>query len=380
LVYRLGLDYESAGAREKAAQADAYVAKTHPDFKDVSARLASALARRIGRYEIVRELGRGGMGVVFLARDSKLGRQVAVKTLPVGSGAEPAAAREARARFLREAESAGALDHPGILKVFDAGETEEGCFIAMEYLDGEDLAAFATKGKLLPPRAVLECVAQAAEALHYAHTRGIVHLDVKPANIVRLKDGSVRVADFGIARALGSPKAGGPAMGTLAYMSPERIEGRAVDARADVFSLGAVLYELLCGQRPFTGSGDAAELLARILRSPEPELKTLRPDVPPCAAEIAHKALRKAPGERFQTAEQMAAALRTCLGEPVRRAAPTPEEIASALVLPGAPAQAAPTVELESDALLEATLEEAASELGGPDAPETTVKTGKGAG
>ncbi|MCX5788991.1 MAG: serine/threonine-protein kinase [Elusimicrobia bacterium] len=211
-----------------------------------AAPVAVAGKRTLGRYVIEKELGRGGMGVVYLGRDPRVNRFVAIKTIELEGGEDAAAVKEGRERFFREAESAGTLNHPNIVRIYDAGEEKGVAYIAMELLEGEDLLRFARKGALLPPPVAMEYVALVADALDYAHQQGIVHRDIKPANIMRLRDGTVRVADFGIAHVTTASKTGsGKVIGTPSYMSPEQVAGRKVDGRSDLFSLGIALFELL---------------------------------------------------------------------------------------------------------------------------------------
>ena len=209
---------------------------------------------QLGRYRIVKELGRGAMGRVFLAHDPEIDRSVAVKTIQIFSALPEHERAEARERFLREARSAGKLMHPGIVTLFDVGETEGLLYLAMEYVEGTTLDHFCVAENLLPVRSVVELVAGAADALDYAHHAGIVHRDIKPANLMRSGEQSVKIMDFGLALpAAGSLTQESVLRGTPSYMSPEQIRGATLDGRSDLFSLGVVLYELLTGERPFAG-------------------------------------------------------------------------------------------------------------------------------
>ncbi|MEK7743736.1 MAG: serine/threonine-protein kinase, partial [Elusimicrobiota bacterium] len=222
--------------------------------------------------------------------------------------------KQIKDRFFREAESAGTLNHPGIVKIYDAGEEQDICFIAMELLDGHDLTKFGTKEGMLDPLTAMDYVARVAEALDFAHGQGIVHRDIKPANIMLLKDGTIRVADFGIARITASSKtATGTVMGTPSYMSPEQIAGRKVDGRSDLFSLGVALFELLTGEKPFKGGEGIGTLLFQIANDPEPEPLAVNPKMPRCASAVVHKALKKQPDERYQKGSEMAADLKACI-------------------------------------------------------------------
>src|SRR5258708_40021295 len=197
-------------------------------------------ATTLGRYEIVKELGKSAMGVVFLGKDPKINRMVAIKTLKFEDDIDQEDQKALKERFFREAESAGRLSHPNIVTIFDTGEDQDMCYIAMELLDGRDLKDWTPRDKLLPMRDVLELVAKVADALDYAHEQGIVHRDIKPANIMLLKNGIIKVTDFGIARITTSSRtATGTVMGTSSYMSPEQLAGKKVDGRSDLFSLGA---------------------------------------------------------------------------------------------------------------------------------------------
>src|SRR6201997_2323302 len=217
--------------------------------------MPETVIQRIGRYEILQEIGRGAMGVVFKGRDPLIGRAVAVKTITAGVAENPALLE----RFYREARAAGGLQHPNIVTIYELAESRGAPFIAMEYLEGESLEKIIARRPALPLATRLGYVLQTCRALDYAHRRGVIHRDVKPANIVVTRDGVVKVVDFGIAR-LGnaSQTQTGVLLGTLAYMSPEQIRGEHFDARSDIWALGVVLYELITYQRPFSGENHAA--------------------------------------------------------------------------------------------------------------------------
>ena len=263
------------------------------------------------RYTIDRELGRGGMAVVYLARDRKHDRPVAIKVLR-----PEIVAGQAAERFLREIQILARLQHPHILPLLDSGSTDETPprpFYVMPYVDGETLRQRLTREGPLPVAEALRLVRETGEALHYAHGEGLIHRDVKPENVL-LSQGHALVADFGIARAAGVAAAGrltqtGLSMGTPAYMSPEQAGGeREVDARADQYSLACVLYELLGGQPPFTGP-DAFAVLSRQVLDPVPPLTTLRPGVPGSMRLAIERALSKVPADRFATVLEFLAAL-----------------------------------------------------------------------
>src|SRR5437667_7850930 len=211
----------------------------------------------LGRYEIVAELGHGAMGVVYKARDPKIDRFVAIKTTSM-AGATPEEQREFRSRFFVEAQAAGRLLHPGIVTVFDVGEEPESNnpYIVMEYIEGQTLRELlSARSEKLPLDAALQITEEVAEALDYAHAQGVVHRDIKPENILVTKEGAAKVSDFGIAQLdVSRMTLAGRAIGTPAYMSPEQLEGKPVDGRSDLFSLGALLYTLLTGFSPFQGS------------------------------------------------------------------------------------------------------------------------------
>jgi serine/threonine protein kinase len=257
---------------------------------------------QIGRYEVESELGRGAMGVVYLARDPRLERRVAVKTHALPRGLGEAQQREYRARFLREAHAAARLSHAGIVTIYDADEDpDDGTpFIAMEYVAGRSLREeFDRVGRIEVERATAMAGA-VAEALHAAHDEGIVHRDVKPANLlIRDADGAIKVADFGVARVTTSELTqSGTSLGTPAYMSPEQIEGRTVDGRSDLFSLAVILYEALCGERPFDGDSIPAVIYSVARETPIPISKRA-PGVPRGLDEFFDRALAKDAKNRF---------------------------------------------------------------------------------
>ena len=268
----------------------------------------------LGRYEVIKELGKGAMGTVFLGRDPKINRQVAIKTLrfddPDLTDEDKVSLRD---RFFREAESAGRLNHPHIVNIYDAGEDQDIHYIAMELLDGADLKPWCAKGATHPMEQVVSLIADVADALDYAHQNNIVHRDIKPANLMILKNGVVKVTDFGIARITDQSKtATGTVLGTPSYMSPEQLAGKKVDGRSDIFSLGVCLYELLTGEKPFTGDS-VATLVTSIVNSPHRPLQQVDPRIQADLAQVVDRALQKDPAERYQHAREMAADLRKCL-------------------------------------------------------------------
>ena len=277
---------------------------------------------QIGRYEVESELGRGAMGVVYLARDPRLERKVAVKTHALPRGLGEKEQREYRARFLREAHAAARLSHAGIVTVYDADEDpEDGTpFIAMEYVAGRSLREeFDRTGPLDVERATAMAGA-VAEALQAAHDEGIVHRDIKPANLlIRDADGAIKIADFGVARVTTSELTqAGTSLGTPAYMSPEQIEGRAVDGRSDLFSLAVILYEALCGKRPFDGDSITAVIYSVTRETPIPISKRV-PGVPRGLDEFFDRALAKNAEGRFPDGKSFKKALESAC----RRDAPS---------------------------------------------------------
>jgi serine/threonine-protein kinase len=272
---------------------------------DVRAHLEAGLA---GRYRLEREIGRGGMATVFLAEDLKHGRSVALKVLhpelAVALGAE---------RFQREIRLAARLQHPHILTVLDSGEAGGHLWFTMPFVEGESLRSRLSRDRQLPLEDVLRIGTEAARALDYAHTHGVVHRDIKPENILLTADGTTLVADFGIARALGGDDPQltetGMSVGTPAYMSPEQAAGeRSVDGRSDVYSLGCVLYEAVAGEPPFTGPTAQVVLMRRFTEMPRP-LREVRDTVPSVVEQAVFRALARAPADRFATAGQLAQAL-----------------------------------------------------------------------
>jgi len=265
-----------------------------------------------GRYRLVELLGQGGMARIYRATDSQLGRDVAVKVLHREFGRDP----DFVARFRQEAQAAAALSHPGIVGVYDFGTDDEGPYLVMELVDGEDLASVLRRNGPLPPRQAARLVAEVGRALNAAHDRGIVHRDVKPGNIMLTATGRVKVTDFGIARAWAD--AGltlpGTTLGSVHYFSPEQALGEPATAASDVYSLGIVLYELLAGRRPWEGDSAAAVAMARI-SAPPPRVSDVRPSVPPALEAIDRKALARDAAARFPSAGAMADALEAFLEE-----------------------------------------------------------------
>jgi serine/threonine protein kinase len=265
--------------------------------------------KRIGRYELEKTLGRGAMGVVYLARDPIIDRRVALKTLRVDLDAEHG--EEFRERFVREARAAGRLNHPGIVTVHDVGEDPESglMYIAMEHVEGRDLKQILSTGHVFRPSEAARIAADVAVALDYAHSLGVVHRDVKPANIILTADGTAKITDFGIARLETSNlTVDGQFIGTPNFMSPEQITGKGIDGRSDLFSLGVVLFTLLTGQRPF-GGDTMHEVTLRIVQEPSPIPSTVSTEIPAAFNPIILKCLEKNPEKRFQTGGELAKVL-----------------------------------------------------------------------
>lgn len=265
----------------------------------------------LGRYKIEKEIGKGAMGVVYLGRDPKIGRAVAIKTLALSQEFEGDALIDARARFFREAETAGRLQHPCIVTIFDAGEEHDLAYIAMEFLKGVDLASACRADQLLPVVTVLSIAARVAEALDYAHAHNVVHRDIKPANIMfDSATDAVKVTDFGIARITDSSKTRtGLVLGTPSFMSPEQLAGKKVDGRTDLYSLGVTLFQLLTGSLPLRGES-MTELMHKIANVEPPDVRQLRPELSAAVSRVVAQALQKRPEARYQTGRKLAADLR----------------------------------------------------------------------
>jgi serine/threonine protein kinase/regulator of sirC expression with transglutaminase-like and TPR domain len=255
------------------------------------------IGRLISHYKILDKLGEGGMGVVYKAKDTRLNRTVALKLLPT----ELTADAEIKKRFIHEARAASALNHPSITIIYDIGESEEGTFIAMECIEGVNLAERIRSG-ILAVEEALDITIQVAEALHEAHEKGIVHRDVKCENIILSGTGRVKIIDFGVAKLLGGTEQTevGLRIGTMAYMSPEQIWGKEIDHRTDIWSLGVVLYEMLTGERPFQGDYEESLIYSILNTDPKP-VSAMRPDVPETVEYILQKALAKESHDRYRT-------------------------------------------------------------------------------
>lgn len=268
---------------------------------------------RLGRYQLERVVGRGAMATVYLGRDPTINRLVAIKTLPLAEEFAEGDLAAARSHFLREAESAGRLNHPNIIAIYDAGEDEHMAWLAMEYFEGKPLSHYAQLGRLLPPATVVGLMARAADALHYAHAQNVVHRDIKPANLLYddVAD-TLKLVDFGIARLTDSSRTRtGIILGTPSYMSPEQLGASRVTGQSDLYSLGVTMYHLLAGAPPFQAD-TVAKLMERIAQQPHRPLRDIRDDIPSCVDEILDRALAKNPADRFPDGRAMARALRAC--------------------------------------------------------------------
>ena len=266
--------------------------------------MAGALTRA-GRYQIVSELGRGSMGIVYQGFDPLIGRTVAIKTMLV-EGLAPAEFEEFKARFQREAQAAGILTHPNIVTVYDFGEDNGILFLAMELLDGKSLQAMVEEQNILPLETIVPMYEQVCSALDHAHRNNVIHRDIKPANIMILESGLVKVTDFGIAKmmSMGMTQAG-QILGTPNYMSPEQVKGRGVDGRSDIFALGVILYELVTGEKPFSGQNITTVIYKIINENPIPP-RELDATIHPGLSYVISKALAKDPGERYQSCRDLA--------------------------------------------------------------------------
>ena len=271
--------------------------------------IAGPRIAKLGRYEVVSELGKGAMGIVYLAKDPVIGRMVAIKTIRASQGSDDDDdTQEFRERFIREAQTAGILSHPNIVTIHDIGEDPETqvSFIAMEYIEGKNLKQLLGEKTKFPYEQVAEIVAEVAEALDYAHRKGIIHRDVKPANIIITTDGKVKITDFGIAKIASSNlTTTGQFLGTPNYMSPEQVSGSPVDGRTDLFSLGVVLYELLTSRKPFQGDNLTA-ISYKIVHEDFTRPSDLSPDVPADFNDVVARAMAKDPWNRYQRGKDMA--------------------------------------------------------------------------
>lgn len=331
---RIALAYERETRYECARDVYEHMADIDPQWRQVKLRLmrARGLAQvatantwgtvpprplpavtqgQMGKYLVEKQIGKGAMGAVYLGYDPTTDRKVALKTMALAQEFSGAELADARARFLREAEMAGRLQHPDIVSIIDAGELDGVAFIAMELVEGTDMSHYTTPDRLLPLQQLLPVMARVAEALAYAHTRGVTHRDIKPANImVDLDKGIVKVMDFGVARVADATRTRtGVVLGTPTFMSPEQLSGQTIDGRSDLYSLGVAMFQLLTGRLPYRNDSMAA-LMRAIGRETAPNICTIRPELPVALGDIVALALEKHPGTRYATGQQMAEDLR----------------------------------------------------------------------
>jgi len=316
VMYKLSLAFEQQAKPERAEAVLEWMKRTQgvprPDDTLSSKKLTGA-PQRLGRYVVEKRVGRGAMGAVYLAKDPRINRPVALKAIPIEKEFEDEELKEARLRFYREAESAGRLTHPNIVTVFDAGEEKGLAYIAMEYVPGIPLRNYTDPKKLLAPKRALELAATTAEALDYAHNQGVIHRDIKPANLLyNPKEGSLKISDFGVARMTdnNSTKTG-IVLGTPMYMSPEQLGAENLTGLSDLFSLGVTLYELLVGEVPFRAT-NIAVLMTKITTEDPAPVSSRRAGIPPSVDAVLAKAMAKRPSDRFSCGAEMAIALRNC--------------------------------------------------------------------
>src|SRR5215472_16180774 len=326
--------------------------------------------QQLGRYEILAELGRGAMGAVFRARDPRIDRTVAIKTIAI-RGADAKAMEEYRQRFFREGRAAGRLSHPGIVPIFDVGEDEptHTPYIVMEYVDGQALHELlaSAHGARYPRDAAIKVLYQVAMALDYAHRQGIVHRDIKPANVIVDANLHAKIADFGIAQlSFAEVTLPGQVLGTPAYMSPEQISGKAVDGRSDLFSLGVIAYWLLTGEKPFQGESITEISLQIATQDPRPA-SAVDPALSPDVDHVLQRALAKDPDRRYQHGRELAADIADL------RSGHRPRSLASqdpTVLLPG-PVVAAPAGAAAAPAL---SAEKTTSQVQGTQVRSSSVR------
>jgi len=281
---------------------------------------------RFGRYEILDELGRGSMGVVYRARDPMIDREVAIKTVPVGYEGDSRRRANHLERLRREALAAGRLNHPNIVVIHDVGEEGDSFYIAMELLRGKTLDRHIKEGGKIGPEWAAGVIAATADALDHAHSKQVVHRDIKPSNLFLTDSDVLKITDFGIAKLpLGTITAEGRIVGSPSYMSPEQVRGRPVDGRSDIFSLAIVTYILLTGKKPF-GAGEVPDIVYRIVHEDPPPVTRLRPDLPVEINPVMEKALAKDASKRYDSAGEFARALKKALASAGMKEASEPEE------------------------------------------------------
>jgi len=324
--------------------------------------------RKLGRYEVVAELGKGAMGTVYRALDPMLNRTVAIKTINMDLEQDEMA--EYEARFYVEARAAGGLNHPNIVTIYDIGKSGNIAYMAMELLEGKELRTMMSPGRPLPVAQAIDIAALAAEGLGYAHEHDVVHRDIKPANLMIVRDGLVKITDFGIAR-MRSAEARtqtGVVLGSPKYMSPEQVVGKRAEPRSDIFSLGVILYEMVTGKAPFTGE-DVSSIMFQILNFAPPPVSSINPEAPEILDFIVAKALAKSPPDRYSDAREMARDLRECRS----RIPATAAGATTTLPLKPAPASFDPA---PASGLLAGTSPNTRRSDAGPDTVETAPALG----
>ncbi len=341
LLYNLALDYERKRQFNKAKSVYDYMADFNAKFRDIKDRSKRAKSLEetiilggahnasnsslltkgggvkkpmLGRYEIKSELGKGAMGAVYLGKDPKISRIVAIKTMALSQEFEDDALIEVKQRFFREAETAGRLNHPNIVTIFDAGEEHDLAYIAMEFLKGDDLSKYIKPFTLLPLKQVLSIIQRAADGIDYAHQNNVVHRDIKPANIMwDPETDSCKITDFGIARIIDSSKTKtGMVLGTPSYMSPEQLAGKKVTGQSDIFSLGVMLFQMVTGKLPFTGDS-MASLMYKIANEKHPDPESFNPKLPRCISIIINRAMEKDVAKRYKRGKEMVSDINKCL-------------------------------------------------------------------
>jgi len=343
LLYNLALDYERKRQFNKAKSVYDYMSDFDAKFRDIATRSNRAKSLEetvilgggggsspggtlimeggggvekpmLGRYEVERELGKGAMGAVYLGKDPKISRVVAIKTMALSQEFEDDELVEVKERFFREAETAGRLNHPNIVTIFDAGEEHDLAYIAMEYLKGTDLSKYIKPDTILPLKQVLSIIQRSADGIDYAHQYNVVHRDIKPANIMwDPETDACKITDFGIARITDSSKTKtGMVLGTPSYMSPEQLAGKKVTGQSDIFSLGVMLFQMVTGKLPFTGDS-MASLMYKIANENHPSPESINPDIPRCVTVIINRAMAKDVEKRYQRGKEMVADITKCL-------------------------------------------------------------------
>jgi CHASE2 domain-containing sensor protein/tRNA A-37 threonylcarbamoyl transferase component Bud32 len=351
LLFYLALDFENEGRFDRAVAVYQYMESFNPHFKDLQDRLEKARimvdtvlidqnkivpaantavtsldstevsegdspGQQLGRYSVEHEIGKGAMGMVYKGRDPKINRTVAIKTLNLKREFDKDEQASVLDRFFHEAEAAGRLHHPHIVTIYDAGQHNDLAYIAMEYLTGSDLRVYTKQGTLLPPLTVVKMGMKLAGALAYAHTRDIIHRDIKAANVMYdPATGQLKITDFGIARLTDSRRTKtGMVLGTPSSMSPEQLRGKKLDGRTDLYSLGILMFQLLTGQLPYKGES-LTQLMYKITKEPPPDLFALRPDLKEngeCIRDILDKLLQKDADDRYQDGKKLARDLLNC--------------------------------------------------------------------